>query len=165
MAPEGSIERLVLGIHDLPGGFGPWMLVPVHGALPIPDALPSATAVLVEPFAAALRAVERIAPRKGDRIGVLGPRRLVARKQEQVAVAGLGERGGRRALLLLAARLGHDGGQGCLPRSWTNTEEGGITGNGSESIPRAQAPRRLRDRLSPAASCAARRQTSRGVAP
>jgi threonine dehydrogenase-like Zn-dependent dehydrogenase len=69
-------ERLVLGIHDLPGGFGPWFLAPVGACVPLPAALPERTAVLVEPFAAALHAVHTIAPRAGDRIAVLGPRRL-----------------------------------------------------------------------------------------
>jgi threonine dehydrogenase-like Zn-dependent dehydrogenase len=69
-------KRLVLGIHDLPGGFGPQVLAPSGAVLPVPDELPDDTAVLVEPFAAALRAVERTPPRAGDRIAVLGPRRL-----------------------------------------------------------------------------------------
>jgi threonine dehydrogenase-like Zn-dependent dehydrogenase len=69
-------ERLVLGIHDLPGGFGAWHLAPIAAALPVPDRLPTETAVLIEPFAAALHAVATIAPRPGDRIAVLGPRRL-----------------------------------------------------------------------------------------
>ncbi len=69
-------ERLVVGIHDLPGGFGPRFLAPRHALVPVPDDLPTATAALVEPFAAALRAVERTVLRPGDRIAVLGPRRL-----------------------------------------------------------------------------------------
>ncbi len=69
-------ERLVLGIHDLPGGFGPWLLAPVKSCLVIPDNVPDSAAVLVEPFAAALHGVHKIAPRDGDCIAVLGPRRL-----------------------------------------------------------------------------------------
>ncbi len=69
-------ERLVLGIHDLPGGFGPWLLVPEHSVLPIPDELPTETAALVEPFAAALHAVDTLDPRPGASVAVLGPRRL-----------------------------------------------------------------------------------------
>jgi threonine dehydrogenase-like Zn-dependent dehydrogenase len=68
--------RLVLGIHDLPGGFGPWMLAPVRAALPIPAAIPPESAVFVEPFAAALNAVTRVSPSREERIAVLGPRRL-----------------------------------------------------------------------------------------
>jgi len=69
-------ERRVLGIHDLPGGFGAHVLAPAGAVIPLPDAIPDAVAVLVEPFAAALHAVDRIAPRAGDRVAVLGPRRL-----------------------------------------------------------------------------------------
>ena len=69
-------DRLVLGIHDLPGGFGPWILAPSRAIHRIPESLPSETAVLIEPFAAALNAVDTVAPREGDRVAVLGPRRL-----------------------------------------------------------------------------------------
>jgi threonine dehydrogenase-like Zn-dependent dehydrogenase len=69
-------DRLVLGIHDLPGGFGPWVLAPVGAIVPIPDGLSTPTATLLEPFAAALNAVRHVAPREGDCIAVLGPRRL-----------------------------------------------------------------------------------------
>ncbi|MFT4513699.1 MAG: threonine dehydrogenase-like Zn-dependent dehydrogenase [Planctomycetota bacterium] len=69
-------ERLVLGIHDLPGGFGPWILAPIESCLAIPDNVPDSAAVLVEPFAAALHGVQMIAPRAGECVAVLGPRRL-----------------------------------------------------------------------------------------
>lgn len=69
-------ERLVLGIHALPGGFGPWMLAPVGACIEVPEAVPDSAAVLVEPFAAALHAVRTTVPRDGERIAVLGPRRL-----------------------------------------------------------------------------------------
>ncbi len=69
-------ERVTLGIHALPGGFGPWILAPVAACLEVPGSVPDSAAVLVEPFAAALHAVATIAPRNGDRIAVLGPRRL-----------------------------------------------------------------------------------------
>ena len=48
-------ERLVLGIHDLPGGFGPWVLVPIRAALELSPRIPDEVAVLVEPFAAVTR--------------------------------------------------------------------------------------------------------------
>lgn len=69
-------ERLVLGIHDLPGGFGPWILAPRNAVHEIPDEVSSESAVLVEPFAATLRAVHVSAPQPGERVAVLGPRRL-----------------------------------------------------------------------------------------
>lgn len=69
-------DRRVLGIHDLPGGFGPFVLAPVGAVHPVPAALSDETAVLVEPFAAALHAVTDAGWRAGDRVAVLGPRRL-----------------------------------------------------------------------------------------
>ncbi|HLV02568.1 MAG TPA: alcohol dehydrogenase catalytic domain-containing protein, partial [Acidobacteriota bacterium] len=69
-------ERLVLGIHDLPGGFGPYILAPVGALKRLPDEIPDSTAVLVEPLAAALHAVDTVSLQPDDRIAVLGPRRL-----------------------------------------------------------------------------------------
>lgn len=69
-------KRIVLGIHDLPGGFGPWVLAPVGATLEIPDPALHDTAVLTEPFAAALHAIETIVPKSGQSLAVLGPRRL-----------------------------------------------------------------------------------------
>ena len=69
-------ERLVLGIHDLPGGFAPQILAPVDSVLPISDEIKDEVAVLLEPFAAALHAVDSVRFQKGDRVAVLGPRRL-----------------------------------------------------------------------------------------
>src|SRR5690606_30245208 len=69
-------DRLVLGIDELPGGFGPFVLAPRDATIPVPDELPDRSAVLVEPFAAALHAVATVAPRAGDVVAVLGPRRL-----------------------------------------------------------------------------------------
>ena len=69
-------DRLVLGIHDLPGGFGPRVLAPIHAVHDVPREVPDRTALLVEPFAAAWNAVTTIAPRAGDTVAVLGPRRL-----------------------------------------------------------------------------------------
>ena len=88
-------ERRVLGIHDLPGGFGPWVLAPEAAVIPLPDSIGDDTAVLIEPFAAALHAAETIAPSAGERVAVLGPRRLVL----PIVVA--------RAALVVAPLLAH----------------------------------------------------------
>lgn len=69
-------ERKVLGIHDLPGGFGRWLLAPVEAVIPVPDEISARGAVLVEPLAAALHAVTTVQPRDGETVAVLGPRRL-----------------------------------------------------------------------------------------
>ena len=69
-------DRLVLGIHGLPGGFAPWFLAPVGALRCIPSSVPTESAVLIEPLAAALHAVQSIEIREGDRVAVLGPRKL-----------------------------------------------------------------------------------------
>jgi threonine dehydrogenase-like Zn-dependent dehydrogenase len=96
-------ERLVLGIHDLPGGFAPWILAPAAGVVPIPGGVSATTATLVEPFAAALHAVQAIAPRDGMRVAVLGPRRLGS-----LVIAALATRrqetGGRYEILAIPRR-------------------------------------------------------------
>ncbi len=74
--PTHCPGRLVLGIHDLPGGFGPYVLAPVAAVLPLPEAIPANAGVLIEPLAAALNAVDMIRPQAGETVAVLGPRRL-----------------------------------------------------------------------------------------
>lgn len=74
--PTHCPRRITLGIHDLPGGFGPWILAPIAACLPVPVNVPDAAAVLIEPFAAALHGVRMVDPKSGERIAVLGPRRL-----------------------------------------------------------------------------------------
>ena len=69
-------RRITLGIDRLPGGFAPVLLAPIHAILPVPPAVDPLVASLTEPFAAALQGVEATHPRPGDRVAVLGPRRL-----------------------------------------------------------------------------------------
>ena len=114
--PTHCPERLVLGIHALPGGFGGWVLAPTGAVLPVPDGVPSSTAVLVEPFAAALHGVATIAPRQGETVAVLGPRRLgmlviaaLAAWRERTGVGfEIAALARRRSLLELARELGAD---------------------------------------------------------
>jgi len=70
-----SPDRLVLGIDRLPGGFGKYILAPKNAILPI-GKISSKTAVLTEPFAAALQAVLSSPPKENSSVAVLGPRRL-----------------------------------------------------------------------------------------
>jgi threonine dehydrogenase-like Zn-dependent dehydrogenase len=76
LVPNHCPDRLVLGIHDLPGGFGPYILAPIRALHAIPDEIDDDAAVLIEPLAAALHAVESIQPADSRRIAVLGPRKL-----------------------------------------------------------------------------------------
>ncbi len=71
-------ERLTLGIDRLPGGFAPFILAPVKGIYVIPEWIAGPAATLIEPFAAACRALEMTEPGSGDSVAVVGPRRLGA---------------------------------------------------------------------------------------
>jgi len=73
--PTHSPSRMVLGIDRLPGGFGSYILAPVNAMIPI-QSLQENTAVLIEPFAAALQAVISSPPQDNMEVAVLGPRRL-----------------------------------------------------------------------------------------
>ncbi|MDH5407028.1 MAG: alcohol dehydrogenase catalytic domain-containing protein [Gammaproteobacteria bacterium] len=69
-------ERLTLGIDRLPGGFSPWVLAPVNSIHTLPEAMSPEVGVMIEPFAAALKAVAVTPPVSGQDVAVLGPRRL-----------------------------------------------------------------------------------------
>jgi threonine dehydrogenase-like Zn-dependent dehydrogenase len=109
-------ERLVLGIHDLPGGFAPWFLAPAGALRAIPASVPSDDAVLIEPLAAALNAVQSIDLRPGDRVAVLGPRKLgmlviaslAAHRRRSAMDYEIAALARRADLLDLAGRLGAD---------------------------------------------------------
>lgn len=73
--PTHCPDRMVLGIDRLPGGFGPYILAPVNAVISA-DRLPLRTAALVEPFAAALHAVNTSRPARGERVAVIGTGRL-----------------------------------------------------------------------------------------
>jgi threonine dehydrogenase-like Zn-dependent dehydrogenase len=79
--PSHCPDRLTLGIDRLPGGFAPFILVPKHNIVPVPAKMSADTAILVEPFAAALHAVETLEPNQGnlqraDIVAVVGTGRL-----------------------------------------------------------------------------------------
>jgi len=74
--PTHCPDRLVLGIDRLPGGFGPYVLVPRRNVVPVPAGMPPDTAVLVEPFAAALHAARTVHLAEAGSAAVLGAGRL-----------------------------------------------------------------------------------------
>ena len=69
-------DRLTLGIERLPGGFAPYFLAPVNSIIPLPQGIDPLTAVITEPLAAAIRAVEKTPLANCNSVAVLGPRRL-----------------------------------------------------------------------------------------
>lgn len=71
-------KRCTLGIDRLPGGFAPVVLAPVQAVIDVPPSVSLETAALTEPFAAALQGVLATSPQTGDKVAVLGPRRLGA---------------------------------------------------------------------------------------
>ncbi|HFE39017.1 MAG TPA: hypothetical protein ENK06_11465, partial [Gammaproteobacteria bacterium] len=69
-------DRLTLGIDRLPGGFSPYLLVPKNAIYPVPESIDPRLAVVIEPFAAALHAVESMTIYEGARVAVVGAGRL-----------------------------------------------------------------------------------------
>ncbi|KAI9207939.1 uncharacterized protein BJ171DRAFT_258082 [Polychytrium aggregatum] len=75
--PSQCPERITFGINQWPGGMAPYVIVPLGNLIPIPrDTLSVTSAVLIEPFAAALHGVRCSQPRAGDSVAVLGAGRL-----------------------------------------------------------------------------------------
>lgn len=109
-------ERLVLGIHDLPGGFGPHILAPVDALHPLSKDIDSDTGTLIEPLAAALHGVTTVRPQTGQRVTVLGPRKLgmltvaalAAYRSDRDIDFRIAAVSRRHDLLELARRLGAD---------------------------------------------------------
>lgn len=69
-------QRLTLGIDRLPGGFAPWVLVPRRCLHELPTTIPANMGIILEPLAAAIRAVTITPPENGQRVAVLGLGRL-----------------------------------------------------------------------------------------
>jgi threonine dehydrogenase-like Zn-dependent dehydrogenase len=72
------IDRITMGINTWPGGLAPYIVVPMNNIIKLPAQLGfnKASAVLVEPFAAALHAARTADIRPADTIGVLGVGKL-----------------------------------------------------------------------------------------
>ena len=93
------------------GGYGETVLAPRHVVHRLPDTVSFESAVLIEPAACVLRALERAAPRPGERIGVVGIGTLgslallLARLYSPALLVAYGI---RESELELARRLGAD---------------------------------------------------------
>lgn len=68
--------REVMGIRHRDGCFATHVVVPIANLHVVPDHVPDAVAVFTEPVAAALRIVEQVPLRSGDRVAVVGDGRL-----------------------------------------------------------------------------------------
>jgi len=69
-------ERKTVGIDRLPGGFAPYLLAPKNSISPLPAEIAPELLSIIEPFAAALHAVETMQIQNEMQIAVVGPKRL-----------------------------------------------------------------------------------------
>lgn len=69
-------DRLTLGIDRLPGGFAPFILVPEEAIVSLPENYDVKLASIIEPFAAALHAIETEDIKADNSVAIVGPRRL-----------------------------------------------------------------------------------------
>lgn len=69
-------SREVIGIRRRDGCFATHVVVPVANLHAVPDHVPDEVAVFTEPVAAALRILEQVPLRPGDRVAVVGDGRL-----------------------------------------------------------------------------------------
>ena len=68
--------RTALGIRGRHGAFAEYLQLPAVNLHPVPDSVSSDAAVFTEPLAAALDIVERLAPKAGSRVLVVGAGKL-----------------------------------------------------------------------------------------
>lgn len=68
--------RTALGIRQRDGAFAEYLCLPVDNLYPVPDGITTDAALLTEPLAAALDIVQRLAPKPGERVLVVGAGRL-----------------------------------------------------------------------------------------
>ena len=73
---EHCPERLTLGIDRLPGGFSPYLLAPQNSICPLPSSFDVEKSAVIEPFAAALQAVEVSQISNDMHVAIVGPKRL-----------------------------------------------------------------------------------------
>ena len=73
---EHCPDRLTVGIDRLPGGFSPYILAPQNSIYPLPENYDVEKCAIIEPFAAALQAVESSNITHGMDVAIVGPKRL-----------------------------------------------------------------------------------------
>jgi len=73
---EHCPDRLTVGIDRLPGGFSPYLLAPKNAIYPLPESYDIEKSAVLEPFAAALHAVETSYISNEMRVAIVGPKRL-----------------------------------------------------------------------------------------
>ena len=69
-------DRKVIGIDRHPGAFADYIVVPRENVHRVPAAIPDPVASMIEPFAAALKAIDDAALEPGYRLAILGDGRL-----------------------------------------------------------------------------------------
>ena len=101
-------RRRVLGILDKDGTFAEYLTLPVENLHPVPDAIPDAEAVFVEPLAACFEMLEQVHIRPTDTVLVLGDGKLglLAAQALRLTGAQVTLRGRHQEKLALAASLG-----------------------------------------------------------
>lgn len=98
-------NRTVLGIQGRDGAFAERLSLPMANLFPVPDEVSDEAAVFVEPLAAALRVLDQVHVRPGDRVAVLGLGRLGLLCARVLALTGAEVTGIARSARSLA-RLG-----------------------------------------------------------
>ncbi|MGZ8218458.1 MDR/zinc-dependent alcohol dehydrogenase-like family protein [Methylomagnum sp.] len=86
--PTHCENRTVLGIRGRNGAFAEYLTLPETNLHPVPDSVPDAAAVFVEPLAAALEIQERVAIHPSSRALVIGAGRLGQLIAQTLALTG-----------------------------------------------------------------------------
>lgn len=87
-APTHCPNRTTLGIWGRDGAFADYLSLPVANLHTVPEALSDATAVFVEPLAAALEILEQVHVKPTDRVVVLGDGKLGLLVAQVLALTG-----------------------------------------------------------------------------
>jgi 2-desacetyl-2-hydroxyethyl bacteriochlorophyllide A dehydrogenase len=137
-------RRSVLGIRARHGAFAHYLMLPVENLHEVPPEVPDATAVFVEPLAAALEIQQQVKIQRGQRVVVVGDGRLGQLVAQTMALTGCELRvvGRHEAKLSRLASLGIRGSALEVPeRSFDVAVECTGDPSGFELARRALRPR------------------------